>query len=131
MYARWYVLTFIAFILTQFFHPGLKHPTYYFSRQMFVSFTMFTEALSLVSQLEHMRTSMAVEGLNQAYLTALFVSRLTRIFFWWSMAGKITTFWYLILADVVHSVMVLGFFYRFRAMNKTFGEGLGFSDTSR
>ena len=132
MFARWYVLFGVAFVLTPFLHPGLKDPTYFVTRQMFVSLTMFTEALSLVSQLEHMRKSMAVEGLNQYYLVALFISRSTRIFFWYSMAGKLSTFWYLILADVVHSVMVIGFFYRFRVMNSMYGDMLGFADpTSR
>lgn len=46
---RAYVLITIAFILSLCFHPGEKHKTYIFTQQMFVSFTMFTEALSLIA----------------------------------------------------------------------------------
>ena len=78
---------------------------------MFVSFTLFLEALSLVSQLWHMKTSMAVEGINTWYLIAVGISRFSRIFFWQSMGGKLKQFWYLIAADVVHTILTVGFAY--------------------
>ena len=70
---------------------------------------MFTEALSLVSQLYHMHIGNALEGLNSQYLAALGVSRLTRIGFWVSMSNRIWTFWFLIAADSIHTLMVVGF----------------------
>ena len=71
---------------------------------MFVSFTMFTEALSLITQLVHMKKSESLEGLNSSYLAILGVSRLTRIAFWYNMSSKAQSFWYLITADVIHSL---------------------------
>ena len=106
-----YVLVALAFVLSMIFHPGSKHSTYFFTQQMFVSFTLFVEALSLVSQLWHMKTSMAVEGINTWYLIAVGISRFSRIFFWQSMGGKLKQFWYLIAADVVHSILTVGFAY--------------------
>ena len=47
VYLRWYVIVAVAAILSCFFHPG-KKGVYFVSQQMFVSFTMFTEALSLL-----------------------------------------------------------------------------------
>ena len=76
---------------------------------MFVSFTMFTEALSLVSQLNHMHISRGLEGLNSKYLFALAISRVSRIYFWYTMSTKLMTFWYLIAADSIHTVMVVSF----------------------
>ena len=46
-YLRWYVIVVLASTLSCFLHPG-KKGEYFVSRQMFVSFTMFTEALSLL-----------------------------------------------------------------------------------
>ena len=46
-YLRFYSLVGVAFVLSMIFHPGDKHKTYFFTQQMFVSFTMFCEALSL------------------------------------------------------------------------------------
>lgn len=75
---------------------------------------MFTEALSLVAQLQHMQKSNAVEGLGVSYLIALGVSRFTRIFFWFELSSKWKQFWYLIAADIVHTVMVIVFAAKFR-----------------
>ncbi len=86
---RWYTMLAVATVLSMILHPGEKSSTYFFTQQMFVSFTMFTEALSLVCQLRHMRTSMAVEGLNSAYLGVMGLSRFTRIFFWSTMSSKL------------------------------------------
>ena len=71
---------------------------------------MFIEALSLVSQLYHMRMSRALEGLNMKYLLALCLSRFCRIYFWYTMSAKLMTFWYLIVADSLHTAMVISFF---------------------
>ena len=61
---------------------------------------------------------MALEGLNSSYLVVLGLSRVNRIFFWYSMSAKLKTFWYLIAADVIHTVMVIGFFGLYRFVSK-------------
>ena len=50
-----------------------------------------------------------VDGLNKRYLATLGVARLTRIGFWVSMSSRLSTFWFLIAADTVHTLMVVGF----------------------
>ena len=109
MALRWYVFVTIAAILSLIFYPGKAGKNYYITQQMFVSFTMFTEALSLVSQLYHMHIGNALEGLNSKYLIALGVSRLTRIGFWVTMSTRLMTFWFLISADAIHTLMVVAF----------------------
>ena len=52
MFLRWYSLVVAVLILSTMFHPG-KKGAYFITFQMFVSFTMFLEALALVPQLVH------------------------------------------------------------------------------
>lgn len=49
------------------------------------------------------------------------------------MSGKIYQFWYLILADVVHSLLVVGFAYKYKLIQKAYsGESvLAFAGTKR
>ena len=117
-YLRWYSIIAVAAVLSCCFHPG-KKGNYILTQQMFVSFNMFIEALSLISQLYHMKISKGLEGLNQTYLVALGISRMSRIYFWYTMSNKLTTFWYLIAADSVHSLMVVSFAAMYRYTNKT------------
>ena len=44
---KWYSITAISLVLSTVFHPG-KKGSFFFTLQMFVSFTMFVEALALV-----------------------------------------------------------------------------------
>lgn len=109
VYLRWFVFVSIAAVLSLIFYPGKPGKWYFITQQMFVSFTMYTEALSLASQLYHMHIGHQLDGLNSYYLAALGVSRLTRIGFWVSMSTRISTFWFLIAADTIHTLMVFGF----------------------
>ena len=118
VYLRWYVTVGLAAIMMCFFFPGKKNPDYFFTQQMVVSFTHFVEAFCLLSQLYHLHISRALEGLNSGYLMVLGLSRLNRIFFWLSMSSKWKTFWFLIAADVVHTIMVLGFLIQYRYLYK-------------
>ena len=63
----------------------------------------------------------ALEGLNSKYLIALGVSRLTRIGFWVTMSTRLMTFWFLISADAIHTLMVVAFaviYWQLRRKNK-------------
>ena len=63
----------------------------------------------------------ALEGLNSKYLIALGVSRLTRIGFWVTMSTRLMTFWFLISADAIHTLMVVAFaviYWQLRKKNK-------------
>ena len=118
IYLRWFVILVLAAALACCFHPGRKGK-YFFTQQMFVSFSMFAEALSLVSQLYHMHISKGLEGLNSKYLMALGISRVSRIYFWYTMSAKLMTFWYLIGADSVHTIMVVSFIALYRHTRKS------------
>ena len=61
---------------------------------------------------------MELEGLNSGYLIVLTLSRVNRIFFWYSMSAKLKTFWYLIAADVINATLVVAFFAQYRLISK-------------
>ena len=82
---------------------------------------MYIEALSLVSQLYHMHIGKQIDGLNRKYLATLGVSRVTRIGFWVSMSNRLSTFWFLIAADTLHTLMVIGFALSFLKIRKQAG----------
>lgn len=120
----------ICFILCMIFHPGSKGE-FFFTLQMFVSFTIFLEGLALLPQLYHLRTSKDPEGLTSTYLYLLGASRLVRVFFWIAMITNNDTFWYLIVADVLHNVLLIAFFFFFRKTSKSKEDILGYSDRSK
>jgi len=74
----------VAVFFMCFFHPG-DRGTYFFTLQMFVSFTIFLEALALVPQCAHLKENKDPEGLTTYYLAALALARLMRVFFWVAM----------------------------------------------
>ena len=71
-----------------------------------------------------MHISKGLEGLNSKYLLALAISRVSRIYFWYTMSNKLSTFWYLIAADSIHTVMVVSFAFLYRSAAKTQGQGV-------
>ena len=62
-WARWYVILALSSAFSMVYFPG-KSGEYYVTQQMFVSFTMSTEAFSFISQLMHMNVAREVDGLN-------------------------------------------------------------------
>eukprot|EP00357_Protocruzia_adherens_P014358 CAMPEP_0115004286 /NCGR_PEP_ID=MMETSP0216-20121206/19105_1 /TAXON_ID=223996 /ORGANISM="Protocruzia adherens, Strain Boccale" /LENGTH=256 /DNA_ID=CAMNT_0002370231 /DNA_START=27 /DNA_END=797 /DNA_ORIENTATION=- len=103
-------------ILCFFFHPGSKND-YYVTIQMLVSLSMFLEAAGLMPQLYLMRKIGEVEGLTSHYIFALGVARFLRLIFWVSMYMQGETFIYLILADLLHTILLADFtYYYFRSI---------------
>ena len=92
---------------------------------------MFIEALALIPQLVHLHLSKDTEGLNSYYLYCLGVARVTRILFWRAMSTKRETFWYLMLADILHTVFLGAFIYLYRKASSTKKSFLGFSADKR
>jgi ER lumen protein retaining receptor len=113
VYLKCYVLIGASLLLSMIFHPGSKGD-YFFTFQMFVSFTMFLEAFALLPQLWHLRNNRDPEGLTSQYLYCLGGSRAIRFFFWIAMISNNDSFWYLILADLMHTVLLVGFFYFYK-----------------
>ena len=103
----------MSLILATLYHPG-KKGDFFFTLQMFVSFTIFLEALSLAPQLVHLELSKDTEGLNSYYLVCLGLARISRVFFWRAMGGKTNSFWYLLAADILHTILLIGFYYLYR-----------------
>lgn len=52
------------------------------------------------------------------YLFCLGMARLGRTFFWYVMSNKLETFWYMMIADVLHTFLLGGFFYIYRQANQ-------------
>ena len=120
VYLRAWWLLAQAFVLSLFLHPGNKSKNYFFTQQMFVSFTLYAETSALITQLWHLKKTQACEGLNSGYLVMVGISRFTRIFFWKSMSAQASNFWYLIGADVIHTLLTIYFMIRYRSIKKSY-----------
>lgn len=112
-YLRSPVLIAGCFLLSLIFHPGNKGD-FFFTLQMLVSLTIFLEGVALLPQLAHLRQHKDPEGLTSQYVYCLGASRLVRGFFWFAMISNNDSFWYLILADLLHTVCLAGFIYYYR-----------------
>jgi len=73
-------------------------------------------------------SSRDTEGLNSYYLACLGTARLGRIFFWHTMSTKRDSFWYLMIADVLHSILLIAFFYVYKYVRKSKHEIIGNSN---
>ena len=128
LYLKSPVLLAICCVLSVIFHPGSKGE-YFVTQQMFVSFTMFVEAIALIPQLVHLRQNRDPEGLTSQYLYCLGGSRAVRFFFWVAMVTNNDSFWYLMLADFLHTILLIGFFYQYWEAKKSGGPILAFTDS--
>lgn len=128
IYLKWPILLLGCFLVSMIFHPGSKGE-YFLTFQMFVSFTMFVEAVALIPQLVHLRQNRDPEGLTSQYLYSLGGSRAVRFFFWMAMISNNDSFWYLMLADLLHTVLLVGFFYQYNQAKKSGGSILAFTDS--
>mgnify|MGYP001098713421 FL=1 len=105
-------------VLCFLFHPGAKNQ-FYLTVQMLVSFTIFMESAGLLPQFLMMRKSKEVETMTGHYLMCLGTARLFRLFFWINMYLEGETFGYLIIADILHSVLLADFAYIYYNSMKT------------
>jgi hypothetical protein len=55
-------------------------------------------------------------------------SRAVRFFFWMAMISNNDSFWYLMLADFVHTILLIGFFYQYNQAKKSGDSILGFGE---
>jgi len=99
-----------SIILSFFFHPGSKGD-YYFSMQMLVSFTMYFEACGLLPQIYILRKMREVEINLGHYMFCLALSRFVRILFWIKMHLEGDSFIYLMIADLIHTILLGDFVY--------------------
>ena len=99
-------------VLSFFFHPGAKNQ-YYLTIQMLVSLTMFLEASGMLPQIWVMRKAGFIELNTGTYILLLGVSRLIRMVFWVMMYLEGDSFLYLILADLLHTILLGDFVYSY------------------
>jgi ATP-dependent Zn protease len=52
-----------------------------------------------------------------------------RFFFWVAMVTNNDSFWYLMLADFLHTILLIGFFYQYWQAKKSGGTILAFTDS--
>eukprot|EP01016_Furgasonia_blochmanni_P003705 TRINITY_DN11450_c0_g1_i2.p1 TRINITY_DN11450_c0_g1~~TRINITY_DN11450_c0_g1_i2.p1 ORF type:complete len:274 (-),score=36.40 TRINITY_DN11450_c0_g1_i2:98-919(-) len=104
------LITLFCMVLSFIFHPGSKNE-YYLSMQMLVSFSMFVEACGLLPQIYLLRKIGEIEAMTGHYLFCLAMSRIFRMVFWIMMYLKGDMFAYLIIADLLHTILLADFIY--------------------
>ncbi|CAG9319051.1 unnamed protein product [Blepharisma stoltei] len=107
-YLSAYAITGACAVLCFLFHPGEKNQ-YFLTVQMLVSFTMFMECAGLLPQFVMMRKSKEVEIKTGHYLMCLAVARVFRLIFWVQLYMDGYTFGYLIIADLIHTILLSDF----------------------
>lgn len=122
IYLQLYVLIPLAFILAFLFHPGSS----WFSSQIFVSMSIFSEAFGLIPQLYMVRKSKDTGDISELYIVFLGIARLFRLVFWIKMYIDGMRYFSLIVADLIHFLCLFNFIYN--AIMNFSGHGLPFSE---
>ncbi|KAF8819085.1 putative ER-retrevial receptor Ter1p, partial [Cardiosporidium cionae] len=97
----------VALIAAFLFHPGQK----WWSIQILVAFTMYLEAVALIPQLWLMHNIVEIETLTSHYVGLLILSRIVRMFFWLSLYLRGEQFIGLFVADLLHSICSVDYFF--------------------
>eukprot|EP00923_Selenidium_pygospionis_P025466 GHVN01044905.1.p1 GENE.GHVN01044905.1~~GHVN01044905.1.p1 ORF type:complete len:236 (-),score=25.67 GHVN01044905.1:483-1190(-) len=105
---RFFVTLPLSFIIAVIYHPG----TGWLTMQTLVSFTIYTEAIALLPQLDLMRRKViAVEPVTRRYVFSLIVAHVVRLFFWLSLFYQGEKFFGLFLADLIHTALAGDYIY--------------------
>lgn len=100
----------IVLVLSFFFHPGDKNK-YYLTLQMCVSAFIFSESIGLIPQLYMIKNNKDVGNVNHYYGVILGLSRFFRLLFWLQMFFDGMSFYSLMIADLVHTIVLADFTY--------------------
>lgn len=109
-YLTFPVLLVTILVLSFFFHPGSKNK-YYLTIQMFVSINIYSECIGLLPQLYLISKSSETGNLSAYYLVFLGFARFFRLFFWFKMYVDGNSFFSLIFADLIHTILLSVFIY--------------------
>jgi len=104
------VLLPIICLLSFFFHPGSKGE-FYFTLQMFVSLSIYSEAIGLLPQWYIISKEKDTGNISQFYVVFLGFARLLRLVFWIQMYYQGQKFGSLIVADLIHCALLFNFVY--------------------
>ena len=72
---------------------------------------MYMEAIGLLPQIYLIRKHKEVEAMTGHYMFCLAVSRFLRLIFWLQMYLKGDSFLYLVIADLIHTILLSDFTY--------------------
>jgi len=122
------VLLPLVCILSYFFHPGSKRG-YGLNFQMFVSLSIYSEAIGLIPQWYMITREKDTGNISQFYVVFLAFARLFRLLFWIKMYYDGMKFGNLIIADLIHCAVLFNFVYNvIKNWNKGFLPQFGESD---
>ena len=110
-YCKPYILLPIILVLSYFFHPGSKGKNY-FTSQMFVSLSIYSEAIGMIPQLFIISRQKDSGNISQYYVLCLAIARFFRLLFWIKMHLKGNKFMGLMIADAIHTCFLLIFIYK-------------------
>ena len=106
-YLQLYVLLPLSIFLSFIFNPGDS----LFSSQIFVSLSIFSEAIGLLPQLYIIKKSRDSGDLSELYIIFLGIARFLRLFFWINMYFGGERFYALFFADLLHCIVLSNFIY--------------------
>jgi ER lumen protein retaining receptor len=112
IYCKPYVLLPLILTLSYFFHPGKKTANW-FNSQMFVSLSIYSDAIGLIPQLYIISRQKDSGNISSWYIICLTIARFFRLLFWFQMQKKGKTFTGLMIADAIHTLFLFVFIYKF------------------
>jgi len=105
LYQRWYFLCIICTILSLFFNVGWDEK--FFNYNIYISMHIFSDSISLIPQIPLLYKKGDIGALSRVYLIFIAISRIIRIFFWFIPNDPLEYFLYLIIADILHTVILV------------------------
>lgn len=111
IYCKPYVLFPLILVLSYFFHPG-KKVGYGLNSQMFVSLSIYSEAIGMIPQLYIISRQKDSGNISHWYVICLGIARFFRLLFWMQMKKKGKTFTGLMIADAIHTLFLFVFIYK-------------------
>ena len=118
IYESWYFLIFCTLILSLFFNVGYDEK--FFNRTIFISYHIFSDSVSLIPQIPLIYKEGDIGALSRVYLIFIAISRILRIIFWFIPEEALDYFLYLIIADIIHTVVLIILIITFVVTKKRF-----------
>ena len=118
IYESWFFLIFVTLILSLFFNVGYDEK--FFNTDIFISFHIFSDSVSLIPQIPLLYKEGDIGALSRVYLLFIAISRIIRIIFWFIPDQALDYFLYLIIADIIHTLVLIILIITFIVTKKRF-----------
>jgi hypothetical protein len=118
IYESWYFLIFVTLILSLFFNVGYDEK--FFNIDIFISFHIFSDSVSLIPQIPLIYKEGDIGALSRVYLIFIAISRIIRLIFWFIPDQALDYFLYLIIADIIHTLVLIILIITFIVTKKRF-----------